>query len=167
MAHSHVAHQRAIRSCSALAIATLLALTLAASPAPAASAAALPTVHFSAASYTQNETGGAATISVQLSAASSRAITVHYATSNGSAIALRDYFPTGGDLTFEPGKTSKIFNVPIRDDVINEPDETIKLALSAPSGATLGVPAVATLTIFDNEELTAPSSLIYLPVALR
>jgi hypothetical protein len=39
----------------------------------------------------------------------------------------------------------------IREDTIDENDETVVLTLSAPTGATLGLPRVHTLTITDND----------------
>src|SRR5439155_1409589 len=62
-----------------------------------------------------------------------------------------DYTATGGTLTFAPGQTSQTFAVPITDDTLAESDETVQLALSNPSGATLGMPSAATLTIQDND----------------
>jgi uncharacterized repeat protein (TIGR01451 family) len=127
----------------------------------------LPNVRFSAASYSRVEGGGAATITVQLSAASDQTVTVQYATSNGTAIAPNDYAATSDNLTFSPSQTSKTFNVPIVDDGLHESSETVSLALSAPNGANLGAPANATLTIVDNDDASAPSALLYLPMVQR
>jgi uncharacterized repeat protein (TIGR01451 family)/CSLREA domain-containing protein len=127
----------------------------------------LPSVRFSAASYSVNEGAGAKTITVQLSTASDQSVIVHYATSNGSATAPGDYTTTSGDLTFNPGQTSTTFNVPIVNDNLDEPNETINLVLSAPNGATLGTPPSATLTIQDNDTAPAPSWFIHLPLVRR
>ena len=43
--------------------------------------------------------------------------------------------------------------MPILDDIDSEADESLSIALTQPSGATLGSPAAATLTIIDNEDL--------------
>ena len=80
-------------------------------------------------------------------------VTVHYATSDGTALAGADYAATSGTLTFAAGQTSKSFSVSITNDSIAESDETLTLTLSSAigSGATLGSPATAVLTILDND----------------
>ncbi|MFO0958393.1 MAG: cellulose binding domain-containing protein [Isosphaeraceae bacterium] len=75
---------------------------------------------------------------VSLSAASRATVTVAYATSNGTAAAGSDYQATSGTLTFAPGETSKTLNVRVTGDTVVEPDETLNLVLSNPSGAILG-----------------------------
>jgi hypothetical protein len=112
---------------------------------------AAPTVQFSAGSYTVNENGGPASITVNLSPASALTVTVNYATSDGTATAGSDYTPVSGVLTFAPGVTSQTFPVPILDDLLDEPDETVALTLSVPTNATLGTPSAATLTILDDD----------------
>ncbi|MCX6049044.1 MAG: hypothetical protein NT075_28415, partial [Chloroflexi bacterium] len=111
----------------------------------------LPTVQFSAASYSVGENGGTATVTAILSAASSSPVTVNYATRNGTATVNSDYAAANGALTFAPGETSKTFAVAIMDDLIDENNETVELTLNAPNNALLGTPAVATLTITDND----------------
>jgi hypothetical protein len=110
-----------------------------------------PTVQFSSGTYTVNENGGPASITVNLSTASALTVTVNYATSDGTATVGSDYTLTSGFVTFAPGVTSQTFPVPILDDLLDEPDETVALTLSAPTNATLGAPNVATLTILDND----------------
>jgi subtilisin family serine protease len=111
------------------------------------------TIKFSVSSYTVNESAGAATITVKLSAASSLPVSVDYATSDETALAGVDYAATNGTLTFTPGETSKTFEVTILDDILAEADETIKLTLSNPVNAGLGSPNVATLKIDDNDTI--------------
>jgi hypothetical protein len=111
----------------------------------------VPTVAFSAGTYSVSEGGGSAVITVQLSAASSGTATVHYATSPGTATAGSDYTTVSGTLSFSPGQTSKTFSVPILEDTDVEGSETVNLALSSPTGATLGTPSTAVLTIIDND----------------
>jgi hypothetical protein len=89
-------------------------------------------------------------ITIILSAVSGQNVTVNYATSNGTASAGSDYGATSGTLTFAPGQTSVSFTIPVIDDSLNEADETVNIALSNPSNATLGSPANATLTIIDS-----------------
>jgi len=110
-----------------------------------------PDVKFSNGGYSVNEGAGTATITAQLSAASGKIVTVNYGTSNGTAIAPGDYGATSGMLTFSPGQTSRTFNISIVNDSLDEPDETVNLALSSPSNVTLGSPSSSTLTIQDND----------------
>ncbi|WP_017294026.1 S8 family serine peptidase [Geminocystis herdmanii] len=102
------------------------------------------------------------TITVILSQASSQTVTVQYATANGSAIAGSDYTNTTGTLTFTPGETSKVINVPILNDNINEPDETFTVTLSNPTNGVI-VSATSTVTITDtlssNTTTTLPAGV--------
>jgi hypothetical protein len=61
-----------------------------------------PAVRFDRSSYIVDEEAGTATITVTLSAPSSRIITVSYATGDGTAKAGSDYAATAGTLTFLP-----------------------------------------------------------------
>lgn len=110
-----------------------------------------PVVTFNSAAYTTNEGAGAATITAVLGTASSLPVTVTYSTSNGTAIAVADYTATTAAVIFAPGETSKTFTVAITNDNLDEADEVINLALSAPGNATLGTPSVATLTVVDDD----------------
>ncbi|MCP4689532.1 MAG: DNRLRE domain-containing protein, partial [Desulfobacterales bacterium] len=109
---------------------------------------------FSSDSYTVNESDGAAAITVNLSSAGGSPITVDYTVSDGTATAGQDYTATSGTLTFAPGETTKTFTVPILDDGVLEPDETVMLALSNPENAAPGEQISAILTIIDDD---APS----------
>lgn len=113
-----------------------------------------PTINFASATYSVAENGGQATIDLTLSHASDTAVTVNYATANGTAVAGSDYTAIPATtMTFNPGEISKSFNVAILDDVAAEPDETVQLSLSNPSvNATLGAQATATLTILDDTQ---------------
>ncbi len=110
-----------------------------------------PTVAFSSATYSVGEGASSATITVNLSAASGRAVMVDYATSNGTATQPTDYTATSGTLTFNPGQQTKTFSVAVADDTLNEADETVNLTLSNATNATLGTPNPATLTILDDD----------------
>jgi len=74
---------------------------------------------------------------VTLSAASSTAVTVSYATANGTATAGSDYTAASGTLTFAAGETEKLITLTILGDTTVESDETLLVNLSAASGATL------------------------------
>jgi len=121
-----------------------------------------PEVSFSSATYTVDEAGGNATITVTLSAASADTVTVYYATSDGTATAGSDYTSVSDTLTFNPSDTTKTFDVPILDDALDEPDETVNLTLSNPVNANLTTPATSVITITDNDltpEVTFSSAI--------
>ena len=99
--------------------------------------------------------GDSAVFTVSLSAASSRQVTVEYATSDGTAAAGSDFTAESGTLTFAANETSKTVSVATTDDSVEEEDETFTLTLSSPANATLG-DATATGTINDNDVSTAP-----------
>ena len=109
-------------------------------------------VQFSSSTYSVNENQGTANITVTRTGGSDGAVSVNFATSNGTATAGSDYTPTSGTLTFAAGETSKTFTVPITNDTMVEGNETINLTLSNPmGGATLGSPSMGTLTIVDDD----------------
>jgi parallel beta-helix repeat protein len=107
---------------------------------------------FSSATFNVNEGGGSASITVLRTGGSTGAVTVNYATSNGSAAAGSDYSATSGTLSFAAGETSKSFSIPITNDSLVEGNESLNLTLSNPmGGAVLGTPSTASLTIVDND----------------
>ncbi|MDQ3665657.1 MAG: hypothetical protein M3410_03485 [Acidobacteriota bacterium] len=78
-----------------------------------------------------------ATFTVTLSAASTHPVVVNYATTDGTAIAGSDYVAASGTLTFNPGETSKTFNVTINGDTLFEANETFFVDLSNPVNANI------------------------------
>ncbi|MBE9073279.1 VWD domain-containing protein [Microcystis sp. LEGE 08355] len=113
----------------------------------------LPTINLNPKSQTIVEgltTPQNAPYTVTLSNASSQTISVNYATSNGTATAGADYTATIGTLTFAPGVTTQVLNIPILNDSLNEADETFTLTLSSPTNAALGTQTAATTTITDT-----------------
>ena len=83
----------------------------------------------------QEAAGATLDFAVTLSRAASAAVTVDYATSDGTATAGSDYTETSGTLTFAAGETSKTVPVPVLDDAHDEGEETMTLTLSNASGA--------------------------------
>ncbi len=110
------------------------------------------TVQFDQLSYSVAENGGNATIAVTRTGSTGGTATVDYATANGAAIDGQDYMSASGTLTFLVGETSKTFSVIVIDDTADEPDETVNLTLSNPTGGiSLGTPFNAVLTILDDD----------------
>jgi hypothetical protein len=94
--------------------------------------------------------GLSATFTVTLSDAVPQTVTVAYATANVTATAGADYAAASGTLTFPPGVTSRTVTVAIVPDSLDEADETFRLNLSAPVGATVGV-GQSVATIDDDD----------------
>lgn len=92
-------------------------------------------------------------VTVTLSAATTAAVTVNYATTDGSAIAGSDYTTTTGILTFAVGETSKTISVPVLGDNTVESTEKFNLVLSTPVNATLDS-ARSVITITDDDKQT-------------
>ena len=89
---------------------------------------------------------------VSLSRSSTRAITVNYATQDGTATAGQDYTSKSGILTFTAGDTSKTVSVSLLSDAIDEGNETLILSLSSPSNAFLA-DGTATGTIENSDPM--------------
>ena len=96
-------------------------------------------------------------VSVTLSAASDKPVTVNYASADGTALAGQDYAAVGGTLSFAAGETSKTIVIPIVGDSAVEPDESFQIALSGPVNAVLdGTHGTATVTLVNDDD-TVPS----------
>jgi hypothetical protein len=78
-----------------------------------------------------------ASFTVSLSRTSGTAVTVDFATADGSATAPPDYAAASGTLTFAPGETTKTVTVPVNGETVCESDETFLVNLSNVTGATI------------------------------
>jgi hypothetical protein len=108
-------------------------------------------VQLSAATFGVSEAARKVLVSVTRTGSTAAAVSVDYATSDGTASRLRDYTQTLGTLVFAPGETTKTITVFVTDDVFAETAETFSLTLSNISGATLGSPAAAVVTINSDD----------------
>ena len=91
---------------------------------------------------------------VTLNRAASHAVSVDYATEDGTATAGADYTATSGTLTFAAGETAKTVKVPVLDDAVDEGKEVMRLLLSNPQGAYLrGVHSKAKGVIRNDDAL--------------
>lgn len=112
---------------------------------------ASPAVSIADVTVTEGQSGTTtAQLTVSLSAASGQTVTVAAATGTGTATVTTDYESAEGTLTFPAGTTTQTFEVPVLADLLDESDETVPVALSAPSGAVIADGA-ATLTITDDD----------------
>jgi len=118
-----------------------------------AGAANAGTFQFSQASYSVGEGNVTAQITVTRTNGTDGAVSVSYATSNGTASAGSDYTAASGTLSWANGDgAAKTFDITIQDDAAVEGNEGIALTLTnATGGAALGSQATATLTITDND----------------
>ena len=116
------------------------------------------------------ESVGSLKYTVVLSPASSREVTVEYATGDqvpgarssglNTATAPEDYTPLSGTLTFAPGQTDKKLNVAVNDDAVSEGDEVFSLQLKNPRFALLGNHGFGLIRDEDKRGLVQePSSL--------
>ncbi|MEF3273871.1 MAG: sodium:calcium exchanger, partial [Chloroflexus sp.] len=130
-----------------------------------------PAVSFTASNLFVSESAGDVTVTVTLSRATTSPVTVNYATIAGGTAQpgdgtnpSHDYIPVSGLLSFAPGVTSQTFTISILNNSgTDDPFETILIALSNPTNATLGDPVIATVTIID----ATPALLTQNPTALQ
>ncbi|HYH49746.1 MAG TPA: Calx-beta domain-containing protein [Acidimicrobiia bacterium] len=101
--------------------------------------------------------GDSLVFTVTLSSPAGTAVTVDYATANGTAVAAArspdepDYTPAAGTLTFQPAQTTKTVAVLVNHDTLAEGDETVALNLSNQSaGVGLARPS-ATGTVKNDD----------------
>ncbi|MBI4529831.1 MAG: S8 family serine peptidase, partial [Deltaproteobacteria bacterium] len=107
---------------------------------------------FKSATYKISEKARLATVTVTRTGEKTGTVEIAYETSDGTATAGEDYTSSTGILTFGPGVTSRKFTIPMVNDTLDEPNETVNLTLKEPSaGAVLGSPGTAVLTITDND----------------
>ncbi|MBE9226609.1 right-handed parallel beta-helix repeat-containing protein [Phormidium sp. LEGE 05292] len=112
-----------------------------------------PTLQFSNPQYVVNEDGTPIlAVTVVRSGDTSGAVSATVNLSNGTATTPADYNNTPITVNFAPGVTSQVVNVPIVDDTLVEPTETVNLALVNPTGgAIVGTQNTAVLNILDND----------------
>ncbi len=112
-----------------------------------------PSVSFAAAAASGAESVTPVNITVALSAASSKTVTVDYAVNGASSASGGgiDYTLANGTLTFNPGETSKVISLAVNDDLIAEGNETVMIDLANPSNASLGATPQQVYTVNDND----------------
>ncbi len=98
---------------------------------------------------------------VTLSAPSTQAVSVAYATADGTASAGGDYVATAGTLTFAANQTQQTITVPIKAEPVGTAAKSFTINLFNPTGATLGA-AQATGTI----ESQVPSTISIAPATV-
>jgi len=109
---------------------------------------------FTAASYAVAENAGSLLVLIQRTGGIDGAVSVAYATGDGSAHAGSEYSAVSGRVGWLDGDDApKGFSVPITDDAILDGDKTINLVISNPAGgAALGAQRSAVVTIRDDDK---------------
>jgi sugar lactone lactonase YvrE len=107
--------------------------------------------------------GTQASFLVTLDSASTSPVKVDYATVDTTAIAGRDYTATSGTITFPPGVTRWIINVPILDDNQGGPTPVFTLNLSNPVGAVIAK-GQGSGTILDDD--ATPLNIAVTPTSI-
>jgi hypothetical protein len=114
------------------------------------------TFSFSASNFTVNEGCVSVVVTVNLANPSGTS-TVDVVTSDGSASQRSKYNLTNATLTFTGGATSASVSIPINNESYVEGNTTFNLTLANPTGGgVLGGPALATVTIVDDDTVNPP-----------
>jgi hypothetical protein len=134
---------RGLRGVLALALVGVLAATAAAACTPAS-----PEVRITAGPA--SEQSRAARFTVSLSVPASREMGIRYVTERGTASHGADYVHTAGTLQLPKGARQGTVVIPVVDDDLDEPDETVLLRVLGATGAVI-VGDVAAGTIVDDD----------------
>jgi probable HAF family extracellular repeat protein len=114
-------------------------------------AAGTPTLSISDVTIIEGNAGTTnAVFTIRLSAASGEAVTVSFATSDGTASAGSDYAAHSGSITLAPGATTATVTVAVNGDRVGEPNEAFHVGLSAAAGALIA-DGQGVGTIVDDE----------------
>jgi Ca2+-binding RTX toxin-like protein/subtilase family serine protease len=116
-------------------------------------APAVVTIEFTASSFQINEDGTSiAAVTLTRSGRTLGTATVNIDLTTGTATAGSDYNSQSFAVTFADGEVTKTVSIPVVDDTLIEPSETINLSLSSNEVATvLGNRSTAVLTVVDND----------------
>ena len=116
-----------------------------------------PQIVMSGVSVAEGQTGSTTlTLTVRLSQAYDREVTIDYATVNQTAFAGEDYEATAGSLTFAPGETTKTFTVQVLGDINPEPDEYFHVQLLGTWAGSGEVSSVGPVSILDDDGYVPP-----------
>ena len=115
-------------------------------------------MQMSASSVSVSEAARKVTLTVYQTGSPVSAVTVNYATADGTAGRRGDYTQTLGTLAFAAGDKSKTVTVFVTDDVFAEPDESFTFNLSNPFNdpnfISIGSPSSTTVNIQSDDITT-------------
>lgn len=110
---------------------------------------------FSATAYEMSENGGSVSVTALRKGTVTKAVSVNYATTDGTARSGVDYTAASGVLNFAENETAKTFTVPLIDRAGIQGNRNVTLKLLTPAaGAVIGNPTSVTLTIADDDIAT-------------
>ena len=110
-------------------------------------------LQFSLAGVTVSEAGTNVALVVTRTGGHAGIVTVEYITADGSATDGADYTGVTGTLTFADGVLSRVINVPLLGDLLDETNENFVVMLDNPTGgASIGLRNTTTVTITDNDQ---------------
>lgn len=109
-----------------------------------------PTVSISSLALFEGDGTSTFSFKVNLSRAYDQAVTVDYATSDGTAGAGTDYVTKTGTLTLSPQSTEGVIAITVVGDTLKEADETFSVTISNAKNATISG-AVGTATIRNDD----------------
>lgn len=110
-----------------------------------------PTVNFNPVSQSAGEADGTVPMTVTLSAASGRTVTVIFTTSGTATGGGTDYDLFSNSLVLDPGDTTGVITVTLTDDSLDEVNETAILGFDSLVNASAGASEEHTLTIVDDD----------------
>lgn len=91
-------------------------------------------IRFAATNYISNEGDGVANVTLIRTQGLSGIVSARVTVSPVTAVVDSDFFVVTNSFTFADGESSKVFQIPLIDDQINEPLETALLSLDGVSG---------------------------------
>ncbi len=110
------------------------------------------------ATVTEGNTGTVdVSITVTLTAASGKRVTVPYSTAPISATEGTDYVAKSGDFIFAPGDTSESAVFKVNGDTLFEGDEKFSVVLTTPTNADAGSDMRGEITITDDDNTPIPT----------
>ncbi len=139
--------------------ASQIALPSSTTSSSASSSSTSDPIAFSAASYSVTQGQGSVTLKVTRTGSSGSAVSVKYATKNGTAASGTDYTATSGKLKWtENDTTAATITVPISSSKPFSGTKTFKVVLKDPaSPAKISSPGTATVTITGDANESAGS----------
>ena len=118
-----------------------------------------PAASFAEPTYSAAEGGPAATVTIRLSAAPGRELTIPLTATPAGGATEDDYTVTPASVTFQSTGTEATVEITAVDDSVYEAGEEVVLGFQRPlSGITEQSPATTTVTLIDNDARPSPPS---------
>lgn len=115
------------------------------------------TFRFATTGFSIIEKAKSITVSIQRANGNTGTASVNYAIEDETTTHGTDYVDTAGTLTFGNGETAKMIQIPLKDDTVSEGTERLRIILSNPTGASLGIPTIMVVSLLDDESANGSS----------